>query len=73
MSTAKACDENQDELARLRALTGVERALWELAMNILDVARALESPCCWARRPGLWSIISTNIGRLPDTPHRTLS
>ena len=44
MSTITECEENQDELARLRALTGVERALWELAMNILDVARGAGKP-----------------------------
>lgn len=37
-------DEARDELARLRALAGVERALWELATNILDVARGAGRP-----------------------------
>jgi len=37
-------EEARDELARLRALAGVKQALWELANNILDVARGTGKP-----------------------------
>jgi hypothetical protein len=37
-------EENLGELARMRALAGVERALWELATNILDVAQGEGKP-----------------------------
>jgi hypothetical protein len=44
MSAYIESDETLDELARIRALAGVERALWELATNILDVARGTGKP-----------------------------
>ena len=44
MSAFTESEETLDELARIRALAGVERALWELATNILDVARGAGKP-----------------------------